>query len=457
MSHDYSQQSMDEDPRMMAFFDSLVQRELEGWSTDESGLDSGNDIYEQIMARGASDDSSSTETNRSSHSGEDDGRLSPFTLAFASAMARRARQDSNNADDTGNQGNDANINNILDQLENESEEPEAGSSSSLPGQRPNSARKSITDLINQKRKECMSNAKVSGPHKKGKSLKKKRFSKIQKRILRANGEDLESSSSSSDSSSSSSSDQRETATNRKRKKRKEENDSPETASDSPTYADSRASDVLKELAAERKKNNNSSLQKLRKIRNRLALNTQDSDSSDDKNTSNNASEIMMKNSSDRRMPSTETAGQITDLDSNSMPKAGDGSLDYDKGDNQQDLVKVNGSEHHEKPADKFADEAATFIENAKNTNGLGINVNESAVNGQDPRIEEIVNGSGDSVVCSVANGASSNANTVVSETSDSQPTWTEFKRFKNRVERARRQYRRRTSMHNSTNSSDDES
>lgn len=37
MSHDYSQHNTEEDPRMMAFFDSLVQREVEGWSTDEDG------------------------------------------------------------------------------------------------------------------------------------------------------------------------------------------------------------------------------------------------------------------------------------------------------------------------------------------------------------------------------------------------------------------------------------
>ncbi|GLH03745.1 Retinoblastoma-binding protein 5 homolog [Gryllus bimaculatus] len=36
MTHDYSHKSTKEDPRMMAFFDSLVQREIEGWTTDES-------------------------------------------------------------------------------------------------------------------------------------------------------------------------------------------------------------------------------------------------------------------------------------------------------------------------------------------------------------------------------------------------------------------------------------
>lgn len=35
MTHDYSHQSTREDPRMMAFFDSLVQREVEGWSSED--------------------------------------------------------------------------------------------------------------------------------------------------------------------------------------------------------------------------------------------------------------------------------------------------------------------------------------------------------------------------------------------------------------------------------------
>ncbi|KAJ8683820.1 hypothetical protein QAD02_019612 [Eretmocerus hayati] len=35
VNHDYSQQSIDEDQRMMAFFDSLVQREIESWSSED--------------------------------------------------------------------------------------------------------------------------------------------------------------------------------------------------------------------------------------------------------------------------------------------------------------------------------------------------------------------------------------------------------------------------------------
>ncbi|XP_037097112.1 DDB1- and CUL4-associated factor 5 [Syngnathus acus] len=51
LSHDYVSQSIQEDPRMMAFFDSLVRRELEGWSSD-SDSDLSEDAIMQLHARG---------------------------------------------------------------------------------------------------------------------------------------------------------------------------------------------------------------------------------------------------------------------------------------------------------------------------------------------------------------------------------------------------------------------
>ncbi|KAL0969431.1 hypothetical protein UPYG_G00227300 [Umbra pygmaea] len=51
LSHDYVSQSTQEDPRMMAFFDSLVRREIEGWSSDsDSDLSEGAIL--QLHARG---------------------------------------------------------------------------------------------------------------------------------------------------------------------------------------------------------------------------------------------------------------------------------------------------------------------------------------------------------------------------------------------------------------------
>ncbi|KAK6304852.1 hypothetical protein J4Q44_G00254380 [Coregonus suidteri] len=51
LSHDYVSQSIQEDPRMMAFFDSLVRREIEGWSSD-SDSDLSEGAIQQLHARG---------------------------------------------------------------------------------------------------------------------------------------------------------------------------------------------------------------------------------------------------------------------------------------------------------------------------------------------------------------------------------------------------------------------
>lgn len=51
MAHDYTNQNTTEDPRMMAFFDSLVQREIEGWNSSE---DSGSDKSSQHSSDGSS-------------------------------------------------------------------------------------------------------------------------------------------------------------------------------------------------------------------------------------------------------------------------------------------------------------------------------------------------------------------------------------------------------------------
>ncbi|KAK7904560.1 hypothetical protein WMY93_017167 [Mugilogobius chulae] len=51
LSHDYVSQSIQEDPRMMAFFDSLVRREIEGWTSD-SDSDLSEEAIMQLHARG---------------------------------------------------------------------------------------------------------------------------------------------------------------------------------------------------------------------------------------------------------------------------------------------------------------------------------------------------------------------------------------------------------------------
>ena len=49
ISHDYSSESTEENPRMMAFFDSLVQREIEGWDTTD-GSDGTEDTEDEEIS-----------------------------------------------------------------------------------------------------------------------------------------------------------------------------------------------------------------------------------------------------------------------------------------------------------------------------------------------------------------------------------------------------------------------
>ncbi|XP_044599118.1 DDB1- and CUL4-associated factor 5 isoform X1 [Cotesia glomerata] len=68
MTHDYSHQSTREDPRMMAFFDSLVQREIEGWSSDAASGQRDPDDSEDVTivppeySSTDSDDSTASDT-----------------------------------------------------------------------------------------------------------------------------------------------------------------------------------------------------------------------------------------------------------------------------------------------------------------------------------------------------------------------------------------------------------
>lgn len=61
MSHDYSEQSTSEDPQMMAFFDSLVQRDREGQgnsddSSEDNTLCTNDESYEDTDYSSLSDD-----------------------------------------------------------------------------------------------------------------------------------------------------------------------------------------------------------------------------------------------------------------------------------------------------------------------------------------------------------------------------------------------------------------
>lgn len=163
MSHDYSNQSVEEDPRMIAFFDSLVQRELEGNSSDPEMLSEEEEIYERFIQLSRSDISDTSEDEVERHDGSfverlepesdtdsiDDPAFSPFTLAFASVMAAQAT-------DT-NQTASRLLNSLSEDSNHQTNNGENGSS-----------RKNISDLIAQKRNEMKKRVQQ------GKLLKRRR-------------------------------------------------------------------------------------------------------------------------------------------------------------------------------------------------------------------------------------------------------------------------------------------
>ncbi|XP_055599396.1 DDB1- and CUL4-associated factor 5 [Uranotaenia lowii] len=62
MTHDYSHQSTTEDPRMMAFFDYLVQQEIEGWNSETSDQSSEHSSDENESSRPDTTQTSDTES-----------------------------------------------------------------------------------------------------------------------------------------------------------------------------------------------------------------------------------------------------------------------------------------------------------------------------------------------------------------------------------------------------------
>lgn len=57
MSHDYSNESTNEDPRMIAFFDYLVQQEIEGWNSESC-----NDSSDHSSENSSRHDSQTSDT-----------------------------------------------------------------------------------------------------------------------------------------------------------------------------------------------------------------------------------------------------------------------------------------------------------------------------------------------------------------------------------------------------------
>lgn len=138
MTHDYSNQSVEEDPRMLAFFDSLVQRELEGFSSSDDLASSEEDMLNRIEYLADIDVTDSDSNPLQNNVDNDSVMFNPFTVAFASAA-------NSNDNVTSSNGHYSEI----------SESSDSDSSSS--DNNSNQGGKSIEQLIKQRRKEMKKN------------------------------------------------------------------------------------------------------------------------------------------------------------------------------------------------------------------------------------------------------------------------------------------------------------
>ncbi|KFV74949.1 DDB1- and CUL4-associated factor 5, partial [Struthio camelus australis] len=98
LSHDYANQSVQEDPRMMAFFDSLVRREIEGWSSDsDSDLSESTilQLHAGVSERSAYSESESSASLHHSppHVAEESDENAYNLRALRSSESPSARED----------------------------------------------------------------------------------------------------------------------------------------------------------------------------------------------------------------------------------------------------------------------------------------------------------------------------------------------------------------------------
>lgn len=100
MSHDYSHKSTMEDPRMMAFFDSLVQREIEGWNSDTSNTTLNTETWMQESALDFSDTGTSSTLSSDEDFANSNAIVSPSAIAYGlSVVTNHLDQDLNNGDE----------------------------------------------------------------------------------------------------------------------------------------------------------------------------------------------------------------------------------------------------------------------------------------------------------------------------------------------------------------------
>ncbi|KAG1701319.1 DDB1- and CUL4-associated factor 5 [Nymphon striatum] len=366
-THDYSHHSVHEDSRMMAFFDSLVQRDIEGWTSDTTGS-SQDEINWEIATSGSSSSSSSS---------------------------------SNSCDDSSSE-------NIFDsEVEHQMEISDI-----------------LTRRIAARRKDLKHSTRLSYIRKKLKNrrlLKKKKSKKIPI-----------SSSSSSDEAS------------------LRNEDEAESSNRGFFTIDS----ILGPPVWQRFSNDsnqivqvNDNRRNLQKLRARILRNLFDDDSDsddDDSNVTNSVTNIRESNCDSIDSSENHNLGLA---DHNSVDNQDHSELRGEQENNlESETVKKNESTSN-RSVNENINSAKTFSSSDISENStLNVNSEENACNGSSA--STVNNNTAETCENFTPANSSLNTESFAGPSSSSQNgnvTWAEFKRFKNKVQRASRQYRKHRS------------
>ena len=165
ISHDYSSESTKENPRMMAFFDSLVQREIEGWNTSDGETEnSDSEEYSNMVEDG--DESDTVSYTRRERSAEESGIQSSSSAStsasssfLSSSSSSSSRQDSGL--ETAQASTDRDGASILQDSDSPNRifsdpPPQVEAETQTP---PQSSQNLIADLIAKKRTQLMRRCK----------------------------------------------------------------------------------------------------------------------------------------------------------------------------------------------------------------------------------------------------------------------------------------------------------
>ncbi|XP_013392731.2 uncharacterized protein LOC106160626 [Lingula anatina] len=415
MTHDYTNESVEEDPRMMAFFDSLVQRELEGWSSD-SNSSTDLDAF-QSFVQSSHSEPSDLDADAGVDADSDEERFSPFTQAFAGVIAESVRREAGGGgggegedEVEGEQGSNSQhrLNEALNEAGRELFAEEAVQRLRTGRNQENEAasrKRTITELIAERRKDYWANIVkyTASPEQSNKLVKRRR--KMRSKSESNMSDTLGLTQTDSDSS--------ESEVQPSCGKKKSTLHLPDSDSDSALSGPSNRDIAFKQREMP------TALGRLKRLRARVLLSDSDSETSDgEQNGPTTTSTPVLKNGNFNIGEKNLTNGEKCE-----------------KNHFSTDVVQENSDENQRAMFTDNEQKIEPKLPNGSDSTAISsvLQYNNNSSNS---------NGAENGLLCSTNGNITASCSTSRDEDdTSSQPVWTRFKKYKSKMEKARRHYR----------------